>query len=100
MRSWTKGEGKFGEADEAGSGPSISAWKIRREKFSICLDGSTLQKLRKSWRPVKWDAAVRMRSMSSQPSGHFGLLLDTPLAANDGVCWGVGVKAGLVKKNL
>lgn len=48
-----KGEGKFGEEDEAGSGPSMSAWKIRREKLSICLEGSTLQKLRKSWRPVK-----------------------------------------------
>lgn len=41
-----------------------------------------------------------MRSMSSQPSGYFWLLLDIPPATDGGDWWGVGVKAGLVKKYL
>lgn len=46
----------------------MSAWKIRRSKFSICLLTSNLQKLRKSCKPMNLCAATRMASMSSQPS--------------------------------
>lgn len=79
----------------------MSAWNIRREKFSICLLASSLQKLRKSWRPVNLRAAWRMAGMLRWPSlwgSSSGLGLPVWRLGDGVVGFVVGANAGWVKK--